>query len=295
MSTETASARFGDLDLWPTQEAMAAMLEGQLAAAAAVGPAMAALAAAAEAAADRLRPGDGRLVYAGAGTSGRIAVQDGVELGPTFGWPRGRCVYALAGGEAALMASVEGAEDDAGAGVAAMADAAVNAADVAIVAAASGATPFAVAALREAGARGALTIGVSCNPGAPLLAGADHPILLDTGAEVLAGSTRMKAGTAQKIALNLLSTAIMVRLGHVYRGLMVGMTPSNAKLRVRGAGIVAAAAGIEAEAGAALLEAAGGNIKRAVLMAKGLSAADADALLAACGHNLRVALAHAAQ
>ena len=287
MSTETADPRFADLDAWPTPSAVEAMWEGQMAAVAAVQRALPQITIAAEAAAERL--GDkGRLIYVGAGTSGRIAVQDGAELGPTFGWPSDRLLFAMAGGEAALINSVEGAEDDAADGAAQMAS--VGPHDVVIGVAASGATPFTLSAIQEARRRGALTIGLANNQGAPLLNAAEYPVLLDTGSEVLAGSTRMQAGTAQKAALNLISTAIMIRLGHVYKGLMVDMQLSNAKLKKRAEKMVASLAGCGEAQAAAALAASGGRIKPAVLVAKGRSAAEAEALLAASGGNLRMAL-----
>jgi N-acetylmuramic acid 6-phosphate etherase len=289
MSTETADPRFADLDAWSTARAVEAMWEGQAEAVAAVRRALPQITHAAEMAADRLGSG-GRLIYAGAGTSGRIAVQDGAELGPTFGWPAERLEFAMAGGEAALINSVEGAEDDAADGAAQMVLAMTGPADVLIGVAASGATRFTLAAVQEARRRGALTIGLANNPGAPLLDAAEFPVLLDTGSEVLAGSTRMKAGTAQKTALNLISTAVMIRLGHVYKGLMVDMQLSNAKLRKRAEKMVASLAGCgEAEAAAALA-ASGGRIKLAVLMAMGRSIGEAEAVLAASGGNLRLAL-----
>ncbi len=287
MSTETADPRFADLDAWPTARAVEAMWEGQMDAVAAVRRALPQITHAAEAAAERLS-GPGRLIYAGAGTSGRIAVQDGAELGPTFGWPAARLLFAMAGGERALINSVEGAEDDAADGAAQMA--AVGADDVLIGVAASGATPFTLAAIKEARGCGALTIGLANNPGAPLLEAAEFPVLLDTGSEVLAGSTRMKAGTAQKTALNIISTAIMIRLGRVYKGMMVDMQLSNAKLRKRAEKMVAGLAGCgEAEAAAALA-ASSGRIKPAVLVAMGRSLGDAEAMLGANGGNLRQAL-----
>ncbi|HEU4967999.1 N-acetylmuramic acid 6-phosphate etherase [Sphingomonas sp.] len=267
MSTETISPRYADLDLWPTRDAVAAMLEGQLAAAAAVQAASDAIAAAADAAALRLRE-NGRLIYAGAGTSGRLAVLDGVELGPTYDWER--TVYALAGGMGALLESVEGAEDDAAAGEAAIREAGATPADVVIGVAASGRTPFTLGAVRAAGAAGALTIGLASNAGSPLLAASDHPIALLTGPEVVAGSTRMKAGTAQKIALNTLSTAIMLRLGRIHAGLMVDMRLSNAKLQARAATIVARISGSDLPTAQAALAASAGSIKRAVLIALGI-------------------------
>ncbi|MCA0201734.1 MAG: N-acetylmuramic acid 6-phosphate etherase [Proteobacteria bacterium] len=288
--TETVSARYATLDLWPTADAVEAMFEGQLSAAAAVRSATGAIAAAAEAAADRLRNGRGRLVYVGAGTSGRIAVQDGVELGPTFDWPEDRFVYLLAGGKQAITTSVEDAEDDADDGRKLIVGAAVSAHDVVIGVAASGQTRFTVAAVEQAHQAGALTIGIAGNPDTSLLITAEHAILLPTGEEVIAGSTRMKAGTAQKIALNLLSTAIMLRLGLVHGNLMVAMRSNNKKLVQRALDIVQSIAGGSTEAAKAALIQSDGDIRTAVLVARGFSLDDARAQLSAAGGVLRQAL-----
>ena len=290
-ATEDRNPLFADLDLWPTDQAVAAMAREQAAAAAAVEPEAEAIAAAADAAAARLADGSGRLVHVGAGTSGRLAVQDGVELGPTYDWPESRWAFALAGGAEALLTSVEGAEDDEGAGEAAMRGLGLGTADVVIGVAASGRTPFTVAAVRAAAAAGALTVGIAGNAGTPLLAAAAHPILIETGAEVLAGSTRMKAGTAQKIALNLLSTAIMLRLGRIHAGLMVAMRATNRKLRIRATAMVGEIAGVGAAEAQAALERAAGDIRTAVLLAKGLDQAAAEDALRAADGNLRSALA----
>ncbi len=290
MTTESRSARYRKLDLWPTAEAVESMFEAQLAAAAAVRPVTQLIAIAAEAAAKRLTDGRGRLVYAGAGASGRIAVQDGVELGPTFDWPDARLVYLLAGGVKAITASVEGAEDDGGLGPALAAGAPIGVDDVVIGVAASGSTPFTLAVMDAARAVGALTIGVAGNPGTPLLTKSDHPILLETGGEVLAGSTRMKAGTAQKIALNLFSTAVMIRLGRVHGDLMVAMRLSNRKLRARAVKIVAEISGCSEVLATAALDTADGDIRTAVLVAGGLTADSARERLATCGGRLREAL-----
>lgn len=269
------------------------MFEGQIEAVAAVRPQIGAIANAADEAAERLRNPSGRLVYVGAGTSGRLAALDGVELDPTFGWSRDRLIIGIAGGLDALAGSVEGAEDDEEASRDLVRSAGLDRTDVMISVAASGTTPFTVAAVREASAAGALTVGISNNANTPLLLAADHPILLDTGPEVLAGSTRMKAGTAQKIALNLLSTAIMVRLGHVYDGLMVDMRVSNRKLRTRAIGIVAQIAGVDPQAAEAALDGADNDIKLASLIASGVERDQARALLAASENNVRSALAAA--
>ena len=290
MSTELISQRYAGLDLWPTPDAVQAMLEGQLAAAAAVQSQAQAIAAAAEAAADRLRGDAGRLVYIGAGTSGRLAVQDGVELGPTYDWPEDRTLYLLAGGLDAMLTGVEGAEDDEVAAQDEIGRAGITAHDVAIGVAASGRTPYTLAALRAARAAGALAIGIASNAGTPILAAAEHSILIETGPEIVAGSTRMKAGTAQKIALNLLSTAIMLRLGRIHDGLMVDMRLSNRKLRARAAGMVSQITGSDPAAAEAALERSGGRIKPACLIALGAAPDQARQLLDRAGGNLRGAL-----
>ena len=288
MDTEDRLERYRDADTWPAERSLAAMLDSQMAAFGAVRQALPALARAAEAAADRLRR-EGRLVYAGAGASGRLAVQDGVELHPTFGWPRERLCYLIAGGERALVASIEGAEDDAAAAVAAVDALALAASDVVVAVAASGRTTFTCAVQRRARAAGALTIGVANNANTPLLDEAEIPVLLATGAEFLAGSTRMTAGTAQKIALNLFSTQTMMTLGRVYEGFMVDVVPTNAKLVARAKGIVQALAGCTAAEAATFWERAGGNLKLAVLLADGLGLEEAKARLEAAGGNLRQA------
>jgi len=290
MATEHFSPRYQDLDTWPSLDVLAAFYEGQLSAVAAVRPALPAIAAAAEEAVLRLRRG-GRLVYAGAGTSGRIGVQDGTELPPTFNWPEDRLVYLIAGGKGAIMQAVENAEDSVEDGIAGIRDHGIGPDDVVIGVAASGRTPFTIAVLKEAASRGAQTIGIANNPDTDLLAACSHPILADTGEEVIAGSTRMKAGTAQKVILNLLSTLIMVRMDRVYRGLMVNMRATNAKLRRRSEIMVMQITDCdEATATDAILE-AGGDLKTAVLIAMGASPSEAQGALERNGGNLRKALA----
>jgi N-acetylmuramic acid 6-phosphate etherase len=287
--TEIVDPRYVDIDSWPTEDAIAAMLDGQLSAVAALRDQTAVLARAAEAAA-RLLSGGGRLVYVGAGTSGRIAVQDGVELGPTFGWPQGRLAFLIAGGLDALSVSAEGAEDDRGEALRQLAAHAVGRGDVVIGVAASGRTPFTLAAVEEARRAGALTIGVANNPQSPLLAAAEFAILADTGSEPIAGSTRMKAGTAQKVVLNILSTAIMLRLGRVYLGLMVDMVISNDKLLHRAHQMVRTLSGCAEGPAVAAVAAAGNDIKKAVLIARGIAIDDAEDLLARNGRILRRAI-----
>src|SRR5262245_32649340 len=260
MSTEDINPRYLDLEVWGNVEALRALQQGQMDAVAAVQPALPAIAAAVDDAAPRLRRG-GRLIYVGAGTSGRIGVQDGAELAPTFNWPREQLAFVMAGGDGALLRPVEGAEDSGDAGAARMDELGVSAAAVVIGVAASGRTPFTVAAVRRARQRGAMTMGLANNSDAPLLQASEHPILIDTGPEPIAGSTRLQAGTAQKVALNLFSTLTMVRLGRVYRGMMVDMRPTNAKLRQRAVRIVAAIAGCAEDVAAAALARAQGDLK----------------------------------
>jgi N-acetylmuramic acid 6-phosphate etherase len=290
MDTEGRLERYRDADRWPSEESLAAMLDNQFGAFVAVKNALPKLAEAARAAAARVGE-EGRLVYVGAGASGRLAVQDGVELYPTFGWPRERLRYLLAGGEEALIRSIEGAEDDAAAGRAAARQLALGPADTVIAVAASGATAFTRAAQAEARSTGALTIALANNPGAPLLAEAEIGILLHTGPEFLAGSTRMTAGTAQKIALNLLSTQLMIELGRVYQGLMVNVVPANAKLVARSQKIVQAITGCSPAAAAEAWKAAGQDIRLAVLLLDGLDRAEAERRLAEAGGDLRRARA----
>ena len=267
-NTENLNPRFADIDSWPTIEAVEAMLEGQMSAIASIKSQTQMIAAAAEAAAVRLQNG-GRLVYVGAGTSGRVAVQDGVELGPTFGWPSERLLYLMAGGIDALVHSAEGAEDDADDARSRVRECGVGADDVLIGVAASGRTPFTIAALNAANDAGALTIAVVNNAGTDLLRAAQHGLLAATGSEAIAGSTRMKAGTAQKAILNLLSTAIMLRLGRVYRGLMVDMVISNDKLLNRAFGIVRALSNCSEAVAMEAVVLAQNDIKTAVLIALG--------------------------
>ncbi|HXZ46801.1 MAG TPA: N-acetylmuramic acid 6-phosphate etherase [Pseudolabrys sp.] len=289
MRTEQISPRYLELDSWSTSEMIAAMYEGQLAAAAAVRGALGAIAAAVEDAVPALQRG-GRIVYTGAGTSGRIGVQDGAELSPTYDWPAERLVFAIAGGLGALVRSAEQAEDDEAAGAKAITDAKIANNDVVIGIAASGKTPFTIGALRAAKAAGAVTIAIANNPDSPLFEAGRHCILADTGSEVVAGSTRMKAGTAQKIVLNLLSTAIMIKMGRVYRGLMVDMRARNAKLRRRAATIVNEIIHCSEGDAARFVEAADGDVKIAVLLGLGLSRSEATQLLERHSGNLRSAI-----
>jgi len=230
------------------------------------------------------------LVYVGAGTSGRLAVQDGAELIPTFNWPAHRLLLLMAGGKDALLRATEGAEDQGDKAAAQVHQYDIGPADVVIAVAASGTTPFTVACLREAKRRGALTIGIANNRDTPLLREAECPVWLDTGAEPIAGSTRMKAGTAQRVALNLLSTLVMIRLGGVHEGLMVDVQAANAKLVERSEKILLRLSGRGAADAHEALRRAGGNIKIAMLLLQGCSRREAAALLERAGGRLRDAL-----
>jgi N-acetylmuramic acid 6-phosphate etherase len=289
MRTEQIDPRYADLDSWSATEMIAVMYEGQLAAAGAVRGALGAIAAAVEDAVPALRRG-GRIVYVGAGTSARIGAQDGSELLPTYDWPADRVVFVIAGGLDALVRSIEGAEDNETAGMDAIANAKIGAEDVVIGVAASGTTPFTIAALRAANAAHAVTIAVANNADAPIFAAARHKILVETGSEAVAGSTRMNAGTAQKIVLNLFSTAVMVKLGRVYRGLMVDMRARNAKLRRRAVAIVRQIVGCAEDDAARHLEQADGDLKTAILLGFGLSRGETTQLLKRHSGNLRAAI-----
>jgi N-acetylmuramic acid 6-phosphate etherase len=290
MDTERHSPRYNAIDAWNPIDILDAMIEGQLAVVAAVRAARAAIEASVLAMEPRLRDG-GRIAYAGAGTSGRLAVQDGAELTPTFSWPQERVLMLIAGGEEALVRSVEGAEDQSGEAIGLVRRYAIDARDVLIAVAASGRTPFTLACLREAKQRGALTIGIANNRDSPLLDEAEHPIWLDTGSEPIAGSTRMKAGTAQRIALNLLSSLVMIRLGRVYRGLMVDLKAVNKKLMRRSERILLELSGRSREEARLALQRAKGSVKIAFLLLEGCDLDEATKVLDRTGGQLRAAKA----
>ena len=290
MNTERPNPRYSGLDVWEPADILDAMIEGQFAAVAAVRAVRPAIERAALAVEARLREG-GRLVYAGAGTSGRLAVQDGAELIPTFSWPQDRLLLLMAGGRDALLKSIEGAEDEVEHAVRRVRQHDIGRNDVLIAVAASGNTPFTLACLRESRQRGALTVGIANNSDTPILKEADHPIWLDTGAEPIAGSTRMNAGTAQRITLNLLSSLVMILLGRVYDGLMVEVQAVNAKLVHRSESIVMRLTGCTRENAREALSLGNGSIKVAVLLLHGCNLKEAMTILAEAGGQLRAALA----
>lgn len=288
--TEEASERYRGIDFWPSAEVLSAIVAAQREAIEAVAPAVPSLAAAGEAVAERLR-GGGRLIYAGAGSSGLLAQVDALELPGTFGIPAQSVKVLLAGGEQALLSLPADAEDDAAAGERDVDALEVGPQDALVAISASGRTAYPLAAMLQAGRRGALTVGIASNAGAPLLTGADHAVLLATPPEVIAGSTRMNAGTAQKCALNMLSSLVGIRLGHVFEGMMVNLQAGNDKLRRRAVGIVMRAAGADQDEAARALAEAGDEVKTAIVLCAGAPGADdARRRLAEHGGDVRATL-----
>ncbi len=280
-----------DLDLLDASALVSLIATDAQRATDAVAAAAPALSTAVEVTFQRLAAG-GRLIYVGAGTAGRLAVLDAAELGPTFGVPAGMVEAVIAGGERALRHPIEGAEDDRAGGAGAVERLSVGRKDVVVGVSASGRTPFVLGAIVHARAAGAATIGVSCNAGSMLSAAAEIPVELVVGGEVIAGSSRMNAGTAQKIALNTLSTAVMVRLGKTYGNLMVDVRATNTKLQDRAMRIVQSVTGVGRQAAADALRAADWNTKLACLMvSSGADLATAVSALDASAGRLRQALA----
>jgi len=288
--SDEPAPRIQGLDTWPTGDILEALWHSQSRAVAACLPALPALARAVEAAIERLRVGTGRLVYAGAGSSGMIAALDASDLGATFDWPEQRTVVFVAGGIALTRGPDPTAEDDAVGGRACASDAGLGPSDVVLGLSAGGTSAYTVALLDEARQRGAMTIAVAGRAGSPLVRAAEHAVVVATGAEVIAGSTRLAAGTAQKLVLNLFSTAVMVGLGAVFDNLMIDVRPANAKLRQRQTAIVASIAEVDPALAADALT-RHGDVKRAVLGLAGMAPDEIDGALASTGGNLRVALA----
>ena len=288
--TEARNAQSEHIDELPTLELVRLINAEDARVASAVAAELPRIAEAIDKVAERMRAG-GRLIYAGAGTSGRLGVLDAAECPPTFGTPPAQVRALIAGGPRAITDSVEGAEDDVQAGARDVASLDVNAGDSVVGIAASGETPYVLGALEEARRRRALTISLVCNRPAPLEALADIAIAPLVGPEVLTGSTRLKAGTAQKMTLNMLSTGVMIRLGKTLGNLMVDVQPLNAKLRERARRIVAEATGLDTALAAQLLERCGGEVKTAILAAlTGLNPDAARSRLAASGGIIRAAL-----
>ena len=263
-TTETPGGDHPNLDQYGTLDLIRAFTGDQVQAASVVHAAAPQLVRAVEAAVPRLAAG-GRLIYIGAGTSGRLGVLDSVELFPTFSWPKERALALIAGGKGAMYEAVEGAEDDKAQGAADLRALNPTKNDVCLALAASGTTPYALGALEAGKAAGALTIGIANNPAAPVTTQADIGITIATGSEVISGSTRLKAGTAQKIVLNTLSSAIMVRLHKVHGNLMVDLMPTNAKLYRRAVALTMRATGADEATARRTLEACHYRIKVAIV------------------------------
>jgi N-acetylmuramic acid 6-phosphate etherase len=290
MPTEERNPASQDIDLLSTEEMLKAINREDRQVSLAVEKEIPQIAKVIELAAEALR-GGGRLIYVGAGTSGRLGVLDATECPPTFNVSPSLIQGVIAGGMRALHRALEAAEDDGEAGAAAMQRKKVNGRDVVVGIAASGATPFTLGAMRYGKNAGARIISITCNPRSEMAALAEVSIAPLVGPEVITGSTRMKAGTAQKLVLNMISTGIMVKLGYVYSNLMINVQMRNRKLRERGRKIVMAIGGVDSKkAGRALVQ-AGGNLKVAIVMLKKKeSAKSALERLTDAGMNLRTAL-----
>ncbi|MEO3855947.1 N-acetylmuramic acid 6-phosphate etherase [Acrocarpospora sp. B8E8] len=288
--TEQSDPRHRRIDRLPTEEIARRMNAADATVPGAVALAIPAISAAIDAIAARMARG-GRLLYVGAGTSGRLAVLDASECPPTFGTDPDLVCGIIAGGAEALVRSVEGAEDDAGAGAAAIRAEGAGSLDSVVGISASGRAPFVVAAVTEARRVGALTVGLSCNTGGPLSAAAHHAIEVVVGPEVVTGSTRLKAGTAQKLVLNMISTITMIKCGRTYGNHMVEMAATNTKLADRAARIVSDITGVGLYDARAILEAADLELKTAVIMIeRRVTAEHARVILAASGERLDNAL-----
>ncbi len=290
LTTEAFRSELAEIDQLPTLEIAKLMNAEDATVPAAVADQLPAIAAAIDRAAERMARG-GRLIYAGAGTAGRVGVVDASECPPTFNtWP-GQVFGLIAGGPSALVTSAEGAEDSKDLAAADLDGLGIGPDDTVVGVSASGRTPYAVGAVEHARGLGALTVGLACNAGSPLAAAAERGIEVVVGPELLTGSTRLKAGTAQKLVLNMLSTLTMIRLGKTYGNLMVDVRASNEKLRARSRRIVALATDASEEEIETALAATGGEVKNAILVLLGdVDAPTAERLLATSDGHLRAAL-----
>ncbi|MFI1286017.1 N-acetylmuramic acid 6-phosphate etherase [Streptomyces sp. NPDC020858] len=292
LTTEAFRPDLAEIDHLSTLDIARTMNAEDATVPAAVAPQLPHIAAAIDAIAERMARG-GRLVYAGAGTAGRMGVLDASECPPTFNTDPADVVGLIAGGPSAMVKAVEGAEDSKELATEDLTALKIGPADTLVGISASGRTPYAIGAVEFARTRGALTVGLSCNAGSALAAAADHGIEVVVGPELLTGSTRLKAGTAQKLVLNLISTITMIRLGKTYGNLMVDMRSSNEKLRARAHRIVSLATGAPDEEIEAALAATDGEVKNAILVVLGgVGGPEAAELLAASRGHLRAALAN---
>jgi len=293
LSTEAANPELSSIDTMSTAELVRAMNGQDALVAAAVERELDAVASAVDGVYAKLSTG-GRLIYIGAGTAGRVGVLDASECPPTYGTEPEMVVGVIAGGARAIREAVENAEDDAEAGAADLAALSVGPQDAVVGISASGRTPYVVGALESARAAGAFTVGLACNTGSAIGAAAEVAIEVEVGPEFVAGSTRLKSGTAQKLVVNMISTLSMVKLGKTYGNMMVDLQATNAKLRARSQRTVLQATGCSVEEASQALDAAGGSVKLAILMVlTGVSAESGRAALDASGGRLRQAVAQA--
>ncbi|MGV8849057.1 MAG: N-acetylmuramic acid 6-phosphate etherase [Propionibacteriaceae bacterium] len=290
LTTEAANPAWAEIDTWPTGRLVTGMIDADRGLYDAVASCEDAITAAVDGIVERMSRG-GRLIYMGAGTAGRLGVLDASEIPPTFGTDPSLVVGVIAGGSTAVTQAVENAEDDLEAGAQAMVDLDVGETDTLVGIAGSGRTPYVLGGLAEASRRGAMTIGLTNNAGSAVGDASDIAIEVVVGPEFIAGSTRLRSGTSQKLVLNLLSTLTMVKLGKTYGNLMVDLRATNEKLRVRAVRTVVAATGASEAEAAAAVQGAEGSVKTAILMVlAGVDAADARTRLSAVNGHLRDAL-----
>lgn len=290
LRTEQVDSKFRELDVMSVSELLLAMNEGDLEVPKAISLVLPEIESAINAIVDRMLAG-GRLIYIGAGTSGRLGVLDAAECGPTFSVSDEQVIAFIAGGESALTHAVEGAEDDPAAGAEDLKSIRLTSKDVVVGIAASGRTPYVMGGLAYAKEVGALKVGLTANPNSEISKHVDHPIEIDSGPEMLAGSTRLKSGTAQKLVLNMISTITMVRLGKTFGNLMVDLQITNEKLRDRAMRIISQATGVSRAEAAHALADSGDEVKVAIVMILlGVDAPAARERLSSSANRVRDAL-----
>ena len=290
LQTEYISPRYKNIDTWPVHEASLAFWEAQMRAVASVKSALPVIEHASLDIAERLLHPQSRLVYVGAGSSGLLAMQDGMEMTQTFSWPLDRIVFMMAGGDKARLSPDGISEDSAEEAKVDVDKFELNFHDVVIAVAASGSTPYTLQIAKDAKQRKCLVIGIANNSAAPLFTFSDHAVFLPSGSEVVAGSTRLNAGTAQKTVLGILSSMFMMYSGHIVDGMMVSVTADNIKLEHRAIRIIEHIAEVEHTEAVAAMNQANGEVKKGVLIAMGCSKNKAVELLESYGGNLREAM-----